>query len=94
MGRQRKVYHPATPEFPGDFPLRLERFKDRAGLTWRELARRLRVDACGVGGRAHDPARPTSSPSSTSPRSWEGVNTCCGAPRTTRTLDHESAHGH
>ena len=29
--------------FPPDFPERLERFKEAAGLSWRGLARRLRV---------------------------------------------------
>ena len=45
MGRQKQVYVPTYQEFPQDFPQRLERFKTVAGLSWRELARRLRVDA-------------------------------------------------
>ncbi len=41
--RQRWVYHVEPSRFPEDFPQRLERFKDAAGLSWRGLARRLRV---------------------------------------------------
>ena len=43
MGRQKQVYHPTRQEFPEDFPERLERFKDDAGLSWRGLARHLRL---------------------------------------------------
>ena len=46
MGRrQERVYHVEREEFPRDFPLRLEGFVEAAGLTWRELARRLKVNA-------------------------------------------------
>ena len=46
MGRQQElVYHVAREEFPQDFPGRLEAFVETAGLTWRELARRLKVNA-------------------------------------------------
>ena len=45
MGRQKQVYIPAHQGFPEDFPQRLDRLRDAAGLSWRDLARRLRVDA-------------------------------------------------
>ena len=46
MGRQQElVYHVEREEFPQDFPERLERFRQAAGLSWRELARRLKVNA-------------------------------------------------
>ena len=46
MGRQQeRVYHVEREEFPKDFPERLERFRQAAGLSWRELSRRLKVNA-------------------------------------------------
>ena len=45
MGRQRWVYRRSPAAFPPDFPHRLERLKDAAGLSWRGLARQLGVDA-------------------------------------------------
>ena len=46
MGRQQEwVYHVEPEEFPQDFPERLERFRQAAGLSWRGLARRLKVNA-------------------------------------------------
>ena len=46
MGRQQElVYHVEREEFPQDFPERLKRFRQAAGLSWRELARRLKVNA-------------------------------------------------
>ena len=46
MGRQQEwVYHVEPEEFPQDFPERLERFRRAAGLSWRGLARRLKVNA-------------------------------------------------
>ena len=46
MGRRQEgVYHVEPSRFPPDFPQRLERFRAAAGLTWRGLARRLRVSA-------------------------------------------------
>lgn len=46
MGRQQElVYHIEREEFPQDFPERLEAFVEAAGLSWRELARRLKVNA-------------------------------------------------
>ena len=46
MGRQQElVYHVEPEEFPGDFPERLEAFVEAAGLSWRGLARRLKVNA-------------------------------------------------
>ena len=41
--RQQHVYHVEPSQFPPDFPERLERFRAAAGLSWRGLARRLRV---------------------------------------------------
>ena len=43
MGRQRRVYRPVRDSFPEDFPERLVRFKERAGLSWRSLARQMGV---------------------------------------------------
>ena len=48
MGRQKHVYQPTRQEFPEDFPERLERFRDDAGLSWRGLARHLHLDARSV----------------------------------------------
>ena len=46
MGRRQQwVYHVEPEEFPQDFPERLERFRLAAGLPWRGLARRLKVNA-------------------------------------------------
>lgn len=46
MGRlQQHVYHIAPSRFPPDFPERLERLRGEAGLSWRGMARGLRVDA-------------------------------------------------
>ncbi|MCY3507110.1 MAG: helix-turn-helix transcriptional regulator [Chloroflexi bacterium] len=46
MGRpQRHVYHVEPSRFPPDFPERLERLREGAGLSGRGLARALRVDA-------------------------------------------------
>ena len=46
MGRQQEmVYHIEREEFPQDFPARLEAFVEAAGLSWRELSRRLKVNA-------------------------------------------------
>ena len=44
MGRQQRVYRIEPPLFPEDFPERLEQFKEASGMSWRELARRLRID--------------------------------------------------
>ena len=44
MGRRQQwVYHVEPSRFPPDFPERLQRFREAAGLSWRGLARRLRV---------------------------------------------------
>ncbi len=49
MGRRQQwVYHVEPSRFPPDFPERLERLREAAGLSWRELARRLRVRARSV----------------------------------------------
>ena len=46
MGRlQQHVYHTEPSRFPPDFPERLDRLRGEAGLSWRGLARALRVDA-------------------------------------------------
>ena len=46
MGRRQQwVYHVEPEEFPSDFPDRLEAFVIAAGLSWRGLARRLKVNA-------------------------------------------------
>ena len=46
MGRRQQwVYRVEPEEFPRDFPRRLDRFRQAAGLTWQGLARRLRVNA-------------------------------------------------
>ena len=44
MGRQRWVYRLEPPQFPDDFPKRLERFMEASGLSWRGLARELCID--------------------------------------------------
>ena len=44
-GRQQWVYHVEPSRFPEDFPERLERFLVAANLSWRGLARRLRLSA-------------------------------------------------
>ena len=41
MPRQRIHHNRIVYSFPGDFPQRLERFKEESGLTWAETARRL-----------------------------------------------------
>ena len=48
MRPQQYVYRTAPQTFPPDFPERLEIFRQRAGLSWRELARRLHLDARSV----------------------------------------------
>ena len=42
---QQCVYHVEPSQFPPEFPERLEKFVVAAGLSWRGLARRLRVSA-------------------------------------------------
>ena len=45
MGRrQSHTYQLASAQFPQDFPERLNTFREAAGLSWRELARLLRVN--------------------------------------------------
>ena len=49
MGRQQeRVYHVEPEEFPQDFPERLDRFRQAAGLSWRKMSRRLKVNARNV----------------------------------------------
>jgi len=43
MGRRRKTHRRVSFDFPADFPERLKRFKEAAGLSWRSLARLLGV---------------------------------------------------
>ena len=46
MGRRQQwVYRIEPEEFPRDFPARLDRFRQAAGLSWGGLARALRVNA-------------------------------------------------
>ena len=46
MGRRQQwVYHIEPEEFPPDFPQRLDAFRRAAGLSWRGLARLLKVNA-------------------------------------------------
>ena len=42
---QQCVYHVEPSRFPAEFPERLEKFVVASGLSWRGLARRLRVSA-------------------------------------------------
>ena len=44
MPRQRTYYSRRTYDLPGNFPERLERFKEKSGLSWAELNRRLGTD--------------------------------------------------
>lgn len=44
MGRQQWIYRRDRPQFPSDFPYRLESLKDATGLSWRGFARMLRTD--------------------------------------------------
>ena len=43
MPRRRTQYNRITYEFPDDFPERLKRFQEESGLSWSEIARRLRT---------------------------------------------------
>ena len=46
MGRHRQwVYHIEPEQFPPDFPQRLDAFRQAAGLSWRGLARLLKVNS-------------------------------------------------
>ena len=72
MPRQRNRYPRAACALPEDFPQRLERFKEVSGLSWRELARRLRTSfpsRSGAGGRGSSPTRGISGPYMTWPMS-------------------------
>ncbi len=49
MGRRQQwVYRIEPASFPPDFPARLESLKTAAGLSWRGLARELRVNVRSV----------------------------------------------
>ena len=43
MGVQKRVYRPVEYDFPPDFAERLELFKQKSGLSWKEIARLLGV---------------------------------------------------
>jgi len=43
-GRQRFHHPQRSDEFPDDFPQRLERLRDRSGMSWRGMARALGVN--------------------------------------------------
>lgn len=43
MARRHPLLLSPRPHFPPDFPTRLERFKNEAGLSWRMLARAVYV---------------------------------------------------
>ncbi len=43
MGVKRQTQRPVRAGFPPDFPERLERFQEVAGLSWRSLASMLGV---------------------------------------------------
>ena len=43
MATSDKGQKPTRPEFPSDFPQRIEVFKEESGLSWRALAKRLGV---------------------------------------------------
>ena len=78
MGRrQERVYHVEPEEFPPDF---LDRFRQAAGLSWRELARRLKVNARIVrrwkAGAKSGPGHLVNLLSS-SPRAFGCSTTCC-----------------
>ena len=45
MARQRNHYPRVSHVSPENFPERLERFKEVSGLSWQELARRIRTSA-------------------------------------------------
>ena len=46
MGRRQQwIYHVRPEEFPPDFPQRLDRFRQAAGMSWRGLAREVRVNS-------------------------------------------------
>ncbi len=46
--RQQWVYHVEPSRLPEDFHQRLERLRNAAGISWRGLARRLRVSVRSV----------------------------------------------
>ena len=79
MGRRQQwVYHIEPEEFPTDFPDRLDAFRQAAGLSWRGLARRLKVNPvpCGAGRPGPLPAPAIWFPCSAWPPEW-GCCTCC-----------------
>ena len=43
MARKSTLLLSPRPDFPPDFPARLERFKEASGLSWRVLARAIYV---------------------------------------------------
>lgn len=45
VGRQRYVYHVQPGQFPEPFPERLDLLRQAAGLSWAEMARRLKINS-------------------------------------------------
>ncbi len=43
MGVQQRVYRPVEYDLPTDFPERLALFKEKSGLSWKEISRLLGV---------------------------------------------------
>ena len=86
MGRQQEwVYHVEPEEFPQDFPERLDRFREAAGLTWRELARRLKINARSVRRwKAGTRPGPGHLVSLFNLAAAKGVLTSCSRPRVSR----------
>ena len=68
MGTERQIwmgdYRP--PPWPEDFPQRLERLKEMAGISWKRMAELVGVTDRGAlkWRRGGSPLRPTSGPSS------------------------------
>ena len=76
MGRQRLVYRVEPARFPEDFPERLEAFRQAAGLSRRELARRLHADVRLLK-RWNTGTRPDSAYPDSPCSSWPPAWACC-----------------
>ena len=59
MPRQRIHHSRRTYFFPEDFPERLMRFKEESGLSWSEMARRLRTYPLTIRRWRHKGVRPS-----------------------------------
>jgi transcriptional regulator with XRE-family HTH domain len=44
MPKRKRVYERGDRSFPTDFPLRLGRLREAAGLSWRQFARQVGAD--------------------------------------------------